>query len=153
MILQIKQAEPCHLPEIARLEQIIFPDPWSVALLEGRIHDPACRFLVVEGEGVVQGYGILQLFPPEAEVLNIAVNPTARRQGVGRCLLGALLEAAGTEDIGDIHLEVRVSNTPAQGLYRGFGFREIGLRNNYYDNPSEDAVVMIRGGEEGKISY
>ncbi|MCL2842652.1 MAG: ribosomal protein S18-alanine N-acetyltransferase [Oscillospiraceae bacterium] len=146
MTIQIKPAEPRHLSEIVGLEHEIFPDPWSAALLERRLHDSATRFLVAEGEGAIQGYGILQLLPPEAELFNIAVNPTARRQGVGKCLLEALLETAKAEGVTAIHLEVRASNIGALALYNRLGFRQIGLRKKYYDNPCEDAVLMCRKG-------
>ena len=146
MRTQIKQAGPCHLRLIVCIEQETFPDPWSEALLERKLHDAAVRFLVAEGEEGVQGYGILQLLPPEAELLNIAVSSAVRRQGLGRRLLEALLERAKAEGVTAIYLEVRASNAAALALYSEFGFRQVSLRKNYYDNPYEDAVLMCRKG-------
>jgi [ribosomal protein S18]-alanine N-acetyltransferase len=71
----------------------------------------------------------------EIEILNLAVQPAFRRRGVAKALLGRLPK-------GDVFLEVRESNLAARGLYQAAGFREVGLRRGYYQNPPEGAVVM-----------
>jgi len=138
----IIQAKTHHLPQIAAIEQEIFPDPWSIELLLRKTLDPNTIFYVAEdGEGV-KGYAILQLIPPEAEVINIAVTPIARQEGIGRALLEILLREAETQQIETIHLEVRENNQAAIALYRTLGFQEIGLRKHYYTNPQEHAILM-----------
>jgi ribosomal-protein-alanine acetyltransferase len=78
------------------------------------------------------------LLPGEHEILNLAVAPEHRRQGVGRSLLCAYLEASQ----GAVFLEVRPSNWGARAFYKSFGFEELTVRPGYYENPSEPAIVM-----------
>ena len=77
----------------------------------------------------------------EAEILNLAVDPDSRRQGLGSALLGQLI----TDAPGLISLEVRESNAPARALYAEFEFHEVGRRRAYYHRPVEDAIVLRRG--------
>jgi [ribosomal protein S18]-alanine N-acetyltransferase len=74
----------------------------------------------------------------EHELLNLAVTPDYRRQGVGRSLVCAYLEASG----GTVFLEVRPSNLAARSFYKSLGFYDVTLRPGYYENPSEPAIVM-----------
>ncbi|MCL2368321.1 MAG: ribosomal protein S18-alanine N-acetyltransferase [Oscillospiraceae bacterium] len=143
----IRRANPRHLDEITRIEQENFPSPcWSRTLIEAKIHDPQVRFLVCAGDDgnrpAILGYAVLQRIPPEAELLNIAVDRPAQRQGIARALLIHLMEAARAEGITTIHLEARAGNTPALALYHSLGFEVTGRRRGYYQNPVEDAVLM-----------
>lgn len=96
---------------------------------------------VAEADGEVAGFAVWQELPGgEAELLNLAVHPRARRRGVGRALAGAM---AGRR----VWLEVRASNEGAIRFYESLGFERRGLRRDYYREPVEDAVVMERGGE------
>ena len=76
--------------------------------------------------------------PGEAEILNLAVAPAARRRGAATALVKATL----TRQEGVLFLEVRESNSAARKLYQKLGFREVGLRRNYYQSPLEDGIVM-----------
>lgn len=97
------------------------------------------RCVVAECGGEVAGFAVVhEVAPGEIELLNLAVLPSLRRQGVGRALIGAF--PAGS----DIYLEVRESNRIAQELYLSTGFRLIGRRPGYYEGPTEDAIVMLR---------
>jgi len=103
--------------------------------------------LVAEDGGEVEGFAVWQELPEgEAELLNLAVHPRARRRGVGR----ALVEAAGTRRA---WLEVRASNEGAIRFYQSLGFTVCGRRPRYYRDPEEDAVLMAREprGERGSL--
>ena len=76
--------------------------------------------------------------PGEREILNLAVEPSLRRRGVARRLLEEVL----SREEGTWFLEVRESNAAAIRLYEGLGFRPMGLRKNYYNDPSESGIVM-----------
>lgn len=100
--------------------------------------------IVAEADGRVVGFLVSrQIFPgsrdgpPEREVLNVAVTPLFRRMGVAKALLKRELEHKAA-----FFLEVRESNHAAQALYRKLGFAEIGRRSDYYQEPSEGAIVM-----------
>jgi ribosomal-protein-alanine N-acetyltransferase len=82
-----------------------------------------------------------QLGEDEAELLNLAVAPEARRRGVAGALLATLREIA----TGNIFLEVAETNTPAIALYRKFGWEPVGVRKDYYDRGTTNAVVMKKG--------
>lgn len=88
--------------------------------------------------GVIVGRGVLD----EAEILNLAVAPSARRQGEGRRLLLWLYEEFRKKGASRVFLEVRESNVAAIAFYQIMGFRAAGTRRDYYQNPSEAATVM-----------
>ena len=75
-------------------------------------------------------------------MMNIAVSPTSRRQGVARALIEALVSALRERGSKQLTLEVRASNGPARQLYESLGFLQVGLRKNYYRNPKEDALIL-----------
>jgi ribosomal-protein-alanine N-acetyltransferase len=93
-----------------------------------------------DGEQVV-GYAGLMFALDEAHVTNIAVEPNRHRQGIARLLMGHIAQQAIVHKSEALTLEVRVSNTAAQELYRHFGFAPAGVRQRYYEN-TEDALVM-----------
>ncbi|MCR5134526.1 MAG: ribosomal protein S18-alanine N-acetyltransferase [Clostridiales bacterium] len=89
----------------------------------------------------VHGYGLLRCFD-DAEIIMIATDPARRREGIGKLLLGDLIEEARRRKAGCIFLEVRETNFPARAMYRGAGFTEEGVRRGYYHDPPENAVIM-----------
>ena len=131
MNIDIRRAEPNDLRAI-RAIQATAPeasqgspgnDECWVAILDGRV----VGFLVTRGTG-----------PGEKEILNLAVDQTFRRRGVATALLKKELANGPAARF----LEVRESNLSAIRLYRGMGFRPVGVRKNYYNNPPEAAIVM-----------
>lgn len=95
------------------------------------------RVAVVDDQ--VAGFLVVRtLAPGESEILNLAVAPEVRRRSVGRALLQAFLH----EVQGTVFLEVRTSNDAAQKFYKAMGFCELGARPQYYESPSESAIVM-----------
>jgi ribosomal-protein-alanine N-acetyltransferase len=78
----------------------------------------------------------------QADMMNIAVHPDYRRQGIGRDLVLALSDALKEKGIRGLMLEVRASNAPAIALYEQLGFIQVGLRPNYYRNPKENALIL-----------
>ena len=97
-----------------------------------------------EENGKVLGYAGLQMVLDEGYVPNIAVTKSARGRGIGKSLVGALISLAKDKGLAFISLEVRESNTPAISLYTKCGFKDFGKRKNFYQNPTEDAVIMTK---------
>lgn len=93
--------------------------------------------------GTLKGFAMARLTPPEAELETVVVAAEFQRRGVARQLCSALAVELREQGIREIVLEVRVSNGPAQSLYRSLGFRETDGRARYYADPVEDAVVML----------
>ena len=100
--------------------------------------------LVVEepAAGMVAGFAVASLLPPEAELEIIAVAPTAQRRGLARQLFFSLATELRTAEVIGVMLEVRATNQPALEFYRRLGFVETGHRPRYYHDPVEDAILM-----------
>ena len=103
-------------------------------------------WLQEDASGIV-GYGVLSIAAGEAHVLNLCIGPAWRGQGLGRHLLGRLLDVARWSGAQRVFLEVRPSNPLAKALYESVGFKTIGRRPRYYPAKGgrEDAIVMARG--------
>ena len=136
--------EERHLDDLARLERLCFSRPWSRQALKEELTNPAACFLVGEEAGEVLGYAGMHCAAGECYVDNVAVFPEARRQGVGRKLMEALLQAAAARGGEFLSLEVRPSNLEALALYRGLGFREVGRRRRFYDDPVDDGLLHTK---------
>ena len=101
-------------------------------------------FASEDDAGEITGFAVLLIVADEGELLNIAASPSRRRRGIGQALLGRCLEECAARDVTVLYLEVRESNLPARSLYRKNGFREIGVRRDYYIKPRENAILMRR---------
>jgi [ribosomal protein S18]-alanine N-acetyltransferase len=135
------------LDRIMEIEKDGFTHPWSADLLRREMmHDWSTILLATERRGLAEailGFVVFWLVHDELHVLNIATALEARRRGVG----WALMEEAATRarQAGAIlaTLEVRRSNQGAIALYRALGYRQVGVRPNYYADEGEDAIVMV----------
>ena len=131
-----------HIPQVAALERACFSRPWSEDMLREELWNDSAVIVVAEGEdGTVLGYAGLQTVLDEGYINNVAVDERFRRQGVAGELLAAFIRF-GKARLAFLTLEVRASNAPAIALYAKHGFREVGRRKDYYDDPKEDAVLM-----------
>ena len=99
---------------------------------------------VSEEKGAVCGLVAFRMVSDEAEILNLAVNSKQRRQGIGSRLLETMIEACKAAGVNKIFLEVRESNGGARKFYSRMGFKEDGRRRQYYREPAEDALVLVR---------
>lgn len=145
MELVFSRAEQEDLEKIAAIEQVSFPDPWSVDSLWTFASDETVRTLVTAKEkesGELVGYYALQYVLDEAEIAIIAVAAKFRRQGVGRELIEEIKKFCINKEIKTLHLEVRSENEAALHLYRAMGFQEVGRRRDYYEKPIDDAILF-----------
>lgn len=131
-----------HVPQIALLERECFADPWSQQSIASELHNPLSLWLVAQEGQTLLGYVGSQTCLDETDMMNIAVSPASRRQGVARALIEALVSALRQHGSKQLTLEVRASNGPARQLYESLGFLQVGLRKNYYRNPKEDALIL-----------
>jgi ribosomal-protein-alanine N-acetyltransferase len=143
-IVLIRAAAREDLPGIVALERRSFPDPWSVGSFRFALMDDARFVLVAEVGGKLVGYAVGVAAADEAELSNIAVLDSARRSGVGRALLSAVIREAMNRRAARLYLEVRASNAAARALYSSAGFDETGRRRGYYSRPAEDAIMMMK---------
>lgn len=131
-----------HVAPIAELEKVCFHDPWSERSIASELDNPLSLWLVAMDGDKLAGYVGSQSVMGWADMMNIAVSPEYRRQGIGSELVERLVAALRLQDVTCLTLEVRASNAPAQALYQELGFVQVGRRPNYYRNPKEDALIL-----------
>ena len=128
------------LPAVLAIERRSFQTPWSLAMFVLELSKPSGICLAAVHEDTLIGYLVCSRYADVWHLMNIAVHPRHRRQGVARRLLEGLFEEAG--DDARYTLEVRTSNHGAIAMYQRFGFRRAGHRRRYYHDNGEDAVIM-----------
>ena len=132
-----------HLRGVMAIERQVYPRPWSPSLFVSEMSAGRTRaYLVATAGRAVVGYGGLISYGEEAHVTTIAVDPDYQRMKIGTRLLYELVSEADRMGAQTVSLEVRVTNWGAQRMYSRFGFRPVGVRKNYYQETSEDALVM-----------
>ncbi len=142
MTFQLVPMDRSHLSAVAAMERECFSAPWSADMLAEELYHDNASYIVAEAEdGTVLGYAGLQAVLDEGYITNVAVAPAFRRQGVADALVSAFCRF-GKAKLAFLTLEVRASNAAAIALYEKHGFSPVGRRKNYYDHPTEDAVLM-----------
>ncbi len=134
-----------HLPDVVRIEQASFSSPWSRdSFLNEITGNPHAAYFIARpvGQSAVVGYAGIWMVLHGAHITTLAVDPVYRRQQIGSMLLDRLMREAFLQGARSIFLEVRNSNTCAQGMYEKFCFTVRGRRARYYCD--EDALVMSR---------
>lgn len=134
-----------HLPALLVLEKMCFGKAWSLEQLRACRHPPYLLLGILAGNSL-QGYVSAQIIAPEMEILNVAVTPACRGQGLGRKLITHALEAGRNNSATICHLEVAADNLPALRLYAGLAFSITGTRKGYYQErgQSVDALTMAK---------
>jgi len=131
--------------DVVGIERSSYQFPWSEGIFRDCLRvGYVCRVVTVSRQ--VMAYGVMSFGAGEAHILNLCVAEGYRCRGVGRRLLGALIERATAAGMADAFLEVRPSNMAAIRLYLALGFEQVGMRRGYYQaaNGREDAAVLRR---------
>jgi ribosomal-protein-alanine N-acetyltransferase len=141
----LRRAGPDDTAPLARLEQETSLHPWSADQLRAELVRPLPdEVLVLEARTGILGYCATRLVIDELHVMNLAVRPSARRRGLGRALLEAALRRGARAGARRALLEVRAGNEAARALYARSGFVVLARRREYYREPLEDALVLVR---------
>lgn len=140
----IEPMRPNDLDQVLAIEDSSFQRPWSQDQFETELDRRQAVCLAAQDKGRVLGYLVFWLVPPKIHVLNIAVRPEPRRQGLGGLLLDYMFILGRETGVREILLEVRASNEPAIDFYRSAGFVPAGRREDYYPDNNEDALVMVK---------
>lgn len=139
MITNMRQE---HVAQVAALEKLCFRDPWSENSVASELNNPLSLWLVaLDGERLA-GYVGSQTVMDESDMMNVAVHPDFRKQGIATALILGLVEELRKKGSHCLTLEVRASNENAISVYRKLDFQEVGRRKNYYRNPREDALIL-----------
>jgi [ribosomal protein S18]-alanine N-acetyltransferase len=145
----LRRARPEDVSRVVEIEKDGFRNPWSRELVERELGHAWSQVLVaadVDATGAERllGYIVFWLVHDEVHVLNVGTALEARRRGVGRALMRAAEEAGRVRGARLSTLEVRRSNAAAIALYDALGYRQVGVRPNYYAEEKEDAIVMVK---------
>lgn len=142
MTLEIRRLTYADLPQVVAIERRAFPAPWSLAMFVLELSKPAGVCLAATRDGAVAGYLVCSRYADVWHLMNVAVAPERRRQGIARSLMDELLSKLPRN--AQITLEVRRSNEAALAMYETLGFRAAGVRPRYYQDNGEDALIMWR---------
>lgn len=141
----IRPMKEADLKEIAAIEKEAIIPPWSERDFRDSLELSHVSMLVAILYGQIAGYCVCYQSLDEGEITNVAVKKELRRQGIAGKLLEKLFYVGAERGIERFLLEVRASNEAALRTYEKAGFQRTGLRKNFYTQPAEDAVIMIRG--------
>ena len=142
--MEIRRLSLQDLDPIVAIENAVYPTPWSRSMFAGELAKPSSVSLgAFDAEvGGLVAYLIVSRYVDAWHIMNVAVHPECRRQGVASRLLDELFELTAGDPRRGYTLEVRVSNATAIALYERFGFEPSGLRRGYYTDNREDALIM-----------
>jgi ribosomal-protein-alanine N-acetyltransferase len=138
--MHVRRLAYSDLPAVLAIERRAFETPWSLAMFVLELSKPLGICLALTDEEDIVGYLVCSRYADVWHLMNIAVTPDRRREGIARRLLERLFEDA--EDDARYTLEVRTSNHGAIAMYEQFGFRRAGHRRRYYHDNGEDALIM-----------
>ena len=142
--MQIRPMTMEDCEQVAKIEAASFSVPWSLKSFTETVERENFRYFVAEEAGEILGYCGFLFVLDEAEIPNVCVKKSARCRGVGKQMMTVLLDEAKKLGMAVLYLEVRESNTPARTLYRSLCFEENGIRKNFYEQPTEHAVLMSK---------
>jgi len=138
--IRLRRLAYSDLPSVLAIERRSFQTPWSLAMFVLELSKPSGICLAAVRDDRLIGYLVCSRYADVWHLMNIAVHPEARREGIARNLLERLFDEAGAD--ARYTLEVRTSNHGAIAMYERFGFRRAGHRRRYYHDNGEDALIM-----------
>lgn len=142
--MEIMRMTPKDVEELAALDKKCFAIPWSEQSFRDETENALAIYFVAKEKGKCIGYAGFWNVSGEGDITNVAVLPEFRRLGIGSKLIEAVIKKASELKLSLLTLEVRRSNTAAQGLYSKYGFEIIGERKHYYSDNREDALIMTK---------
>ncbi len=141
MCYNITELTESMLPALLELEQACFSSPWSRNMFLGELKNPNAYYKVIVKDMLPIAYMGMWVVADEGQITNIAVHPDVRKKGLASWLLEEFIGFAKQKELAFLTLEVRRSNEAAKSLYKKFGFVEVGMRPNYYEQ-KEDALLF-----------
>lgn len=141
--IKVSPFDEFDIDQAVELEKECFSSPWSKKSFEDAINEGLFYFVSAKNENNdFLGYAGMYSAADEGYICNIAVCEKYRSMGIGKALLKNLLEYSGKLNLSFLSLEVRRSNWDAIKFYEKLGFKDLGIRKNFYDFPKEDAIIM-----------
>lgn len=141
--LKVRRMYLDDLDRVCKIEpQAYGTHHWTRNNFVQELENEKAIYLVAERDGKVVGYAGAWIIVDEMHVVTVATDPEVTRQGIAEALLIEQLQIALLNKVRALTLEVRLSNIPAQNLYRKYGFESMGMRKNYYEDNQESALIM-----------
>lgn len=141
-MLTIREMNKDDIDQVFSIECESFSDPWSKVSLQNEIDNPNATYLVIiENNSIIAYAGLWKIFD-EGHITNIAVKKEKRGKGIGTILTEKLISNGKNKSIFKFTLEVRENNINAIKMYKKIGFKEVGIRKDFYDKPKENAIIM-----------
>ncbi len=141
----MRKMEEEDLPSVVEIENLSYPNPWREMTFRGELYNQPISFpfvFVHKFQRKIIGYIIFWCIKERAQINNIAVHPDFRRMGIAEAVMRQVLDKIKKAGAGLVTLEVRPSNVAARSLYNKLDFEVLGIKENYYHDPQEDALVM-----------
>ena len=138
--MKIQKLTPDYVSAVAAIEKRCFSNPWNETAINAELENHCSEIYIALVDGTTAGYANIYTVLDEMDIVRVAVLPEYRRQGIAAEILKTVL----AEKQGTVYLDVRESNHPAISLYKSLGFVDTGVRKNYYTNPTENAILMMR---------
>ena len=149
--LEIRRLTYSDLPHVIAIERRAFPTPWSLSMFVLELSKPSGICLAALQNGRLVGYLVCSRYDTVWHLMNVAVDPARRREGIATKLITHLFETAD-RPLEQYTLEVRQSNEGAIALYERFGFRGAWHRRAYYHDNREDALIMWRTAPAERVA-
>ncbi|MEG1140767.1 MAG: ribosomal protein S18-alanine N-acetyltransferase [Lachnospiraceae bacterium] len=143
-MIKIRPMEERDIKGVVEIETASFSQPWSAKGFSDSLSCKETIYVVAEEGDRIMGYCGIYTGSDQGEIPNVAVRKECRNGGIGRQMLVELLHLAKRRGIRSICLEVRISNQSAIHLYESLGFERVGIRKDFYEQPKEDGMIMIK---------
>jgi len=141
--IKIVPATRGNIDQIIKISKEAISADWTMNFLFIELDRKDAYFIAAKSDKEILGFAVFREVGDDGELLQIATRKDARQGGIGSVLLDSVLCHARDKSIGKVFLEVRQSNAVAIRLYEKFGFKALRVRKEYYNNPIEDALVMV----------
>lgn len=140
--IEIRSMTAQDLDDVSSLERSNFSTPWKREDFEDLLDKPDKGCMVAIAGNKTVGCVVYHNIVGDVDITNVQVDENFRRQGIAKELMMAAMDRARSVGGENFTLEVRASNTAAIALYKSLGFMPEGVRKNFYNHPTEDALIL-----------
>ncbi len=137
----IRDLEKNDINDILSLERMCFSDAWSEKMICDLLSSDIDAVYVLEHENKIIGYINARVVAGEGEIMRVAVASGHREKGYGKLLMDRAMYFFKGRKVAESTLEVRSANVAARALYESYGYRQEAVREHYYHNPDDDAII------------
>ena len=141
-MINIRNMTLDDIESVFEIEKSIFSIPWSKKSFESTISSKDTIYIVATIDEKIVGYLGIYILCDQSDISNVCVHKYYRRMHIAEAMLSYIFDRAKSNNVKEITLEVRESNVAAISLYEKMGFKEIGIRKNYYQKPLENGLLM-----------